>query len=85
MHRLASSIAKRILVCSNPPPSLGAPSVSPRSARPGSGADGAGMAIIMARIGTLFTQRGWVEASAQMDVRNGAATLLAGHAQRLGF
>jgi hypothetical protein len=43
------------------------------------------MAIIMARIGTLFTQRGWVEASAQMDVRNGAATLLAGHAQRLGF
>ena len=43
------------------------------------------MAIIMARIGTLFMQRGWVEASAQMDVRNGAATLLAGHAQRLGF
>jgi hypothetical protein len=43
------------------------------------------MAVIMARIGTLFTQRGWVEAPAQMDVRNGAATLLAGHAQRLGF
>ena len=43
------------------------------------------MSVIMARIGTLFTQRGWVEASAQMDVRNGAATLLAGHAQRLGF
>lgn len=43
------------------------------------------MAIIMARIGTLFTQRGWVEASAQMDLRNGAAALLAQHAQRLGF
>jgi len=43
------------------------------------------MSVIMARIGTLFTQRGWVDASAQMDVRNGAATLLAGHAQRLGF
>ncbi len=43
------------------------------------------MSVIMARIGTLFTQRGWVEASAEMDVRNGAATLLAGHARRLGF
>lgn len=43
------------------------------------------MAVIMARIGTLFTQRGWVDAQAQMDVRNGAATLLARHAQRLGF
>ena len=43
------------------------------------------MAIIMARIGTLFTQRGWVDASVQMDLRNGAATLLARHAQRLGF
>jgi aminoglycoside phosphotransferase (APT) family kinase protein len=43
------------------------------------------MALIMARIGTLFTQRGWVDAQAQMDVRNGAATLLTRHAQRLGF
>ena len=43
------------------------------------------MSVIMARIGTLFTQRGWVEASAEMDVHNGASTLLAGHAQRLGF
>jgi aminoglycoside phosphotransferase (APT) family kinase protein len=43
------------------------------------------MAIIMARIGTLFTQRGWVAPEAQMDVHNGAASLLAGHAQRSGF
>jgi len=43
------------------------------------------MALIMARIGTLFTQRGWVNAQAQMDVCNGAATLLSRHAQRLGF
>jgi aminoglycoside phosphotransferase (APT) family kinase protein len=43
------------------------------------------MSIIMARIGTLFTQRGWVPAEAEMDLRNGASALLAGHAQRLGF
>jgi peptide/nickel transport system permease protein len=41
--------------------------------------------LIMARIGTLFMQRGWVDAQAQMDVCNGAATLLSRHAQRLGF
>jgi len=43
------------------------------------------MAYVMARIGTVFTQRGWVPAEAQMDLRNGGATLLALHAQRLGF
>ena len=43
------------------------------------------MAYVMARIGTVFTQRGWVAPEAQMDLRNGGATLLALHAQRLGF
>jgi aminoglycoside phosphotransferase (APT) family kinase protein len=43
------------------------------------------MACIMARIGTLFTARGWVPAEMQMDLNNGGASLLARHGQRLGF
>lgn len=42
-------------------------------------------AIIMARIGTIFTQRGWVTAEARMDERNGAAAVLAERARRFGF
>lgn len=43
------------------------------------------MALVMARIGTLFMQGGRVAPEAEMDLRNGAATLLAQHARRLGF
>lgn len=43
------------------------------------------MAYVMARIGTVFTQRGWVAPELEMDLRNGGAFLLAQHAQRLGF
>ncbi len=43
------------------------------------------MAYVMARIGTVFTERGWVPREAEMDVNNGGATLLALHAARLGF
>lgn len=43
------------------------------------------MAYVLARLGTLFTARGWVRAEVEMDVNNGGATLLARHAQRLGF
>ena len=43
------------------------------------------MAYVMARIGTVFTRRGWVAPEAEMDRRNGGATLLAVHAARLGF
>lgn len=43
------------------------------------------MAYIMARIGTIFMERGWVAREAEMDLKNGGAALLAMHAQRLGF
>lgn len=43
------------------------------------------MAYVMARIGTVFMQRGWVPPESDMDLRNGGATLLAMHAARLGF
>jgi len=43
------------------------------------------MAYVMARIGTIFLERGWVKPQDEMDVRNGGATLLALHAERLGF
>lgn len=43
------------------------------------------MAYVLARLGTLFTARGWVSPDAQMDIHNGGATLLARHAQHLGF
>jgi len=43
------------------------------------------MAYVMARIGTVFMQRGWVPRESEMDLRNGGSTLLALHAARLGF
>jgi len=43
------------------------------------------MAYVMARIGTVFMERGWVPKESEMDRRNGGATLLAMHAERLGF
>ena len=43
------------------------------------------MAYVMARIGTIFMQRGYAARESEMDVRNGGATLLALHAARLGF
>jgi aminoglycoside phosphotransferase (APT) family kinase protein len=43
------------------------------------------MAYVMARIGTVFMGRGWVGLESQMDVGNGGATLLAMHAERVGF
>ena len=43
------------------------------------------MAYVMARIGTVFMQRGLVPRESEMDVRNGGAALLAMHAARLGF
>ncbi|HRD99497.1 MAG TPA: phosphotransferase family protein [Rubrivivax sp.] len=43
------------------------------------------MAYVMARIGIIFTERGWVPRESEMDLRNGGATLLALHAARLGF
>ncbi len=43
------------------------------------------MAYVMARIGTVFMQRGWVPRESQMDLQNGGSTLLALHAARLGF
>lgn len=42
-------------------------------------------AIVMARIGTLFTQRGWVSPDDAMDLNNGAAAVLATRAARHGF
>lgn len=43
------------------------------------------MAYVMARIGTVFMERGWVPRESDMDIRNGGATLLAMHAARLRF
>jgi aminoglycoside phosphotransferase (APT) family kinase protein len=43
------------------------------------------MAYVMARIGSVFMERGWVPRESEMDVRNGGAALLAMHAARLGF
>lgn len=43
------------------------------------------MAYVMARIGTVFMERGWVPRESDMDIRNGGATLLSMHAARLGF
>jgi len=43
------------------------------------------MAYVMARIGTIFMERGWVTRESEMDIKNGGATLLAMHAARLGF
>lgn len=43
------------------------------------------MAYVMARIGTVFMERGWVPRESEMDLRNGGATLLGMHAARLGF
>ena len=43
------------------------------------------MAYVMARIGTVFMQRGWVPRESQMDLQNGGSALLARHAARLGF
>ena len=43
------------------------------------------MAYVMARIGTVFMERGWVPRESDMDLRNGGSTLLAMHAERLGF
>ncbi|HOM12099.1 MAG TPA: phosphotransferase family protein [Rubrivivax sp.] len=43
------------------------------------------MAYVMARIGTVFMQRGLVPRESEMDLRNGGSTLLALHAARLGF
>lgn len=42
-------------------------------------------AIVMARIGTLFMQRGWVPPESAMDLNNGAAAVLATRAARHGF
>ena len=43
------------------------------------------MAYVMARIGTVFMERGWVPRESDMDLKNGGAALLAMHAARLGF
>lgn len=43
------------------------------------------MAYVMARIGTVFMQRGLVPRESEMDIKNGGSTLLALHAARLGF
>jgi aminoglycoside phosphotransferase (APT) family kinase protein len=43
------------------------------------------MAYVMARIGTIFLERGWVQPESEMDIHNGGANLLALHAARLGF
>ena len=43
------------------------------------------MAYVMARIGTVFMERGLAPRESEMDVRNGGAALLAMHAARLGF
>ena len=43
------------------------------------------MAYVMARIGTVFMERGLVPRESDMDIKNGGATLLAMHAARLGF
>lgn len=43
------------------------------------------MAFVMARIADLFKRRGWIAADSDMDTRNGGATLLAAHGERLGF
>ena len=43
------------------------------------------MAYVMARIGTVFMQRGWVPPESRMDLQNGGSALLALHAARLGF
>lgn len=43
------------------------------------------MAFIMARVGTLFAERGLVPREANLDVENGGSRLLALHRARLGF
>ena len=43
------------------------------------------MTFVMVRIAHMFKQRGWIGADSDMDERNGGATLLAAHAERLGF
>lgn len=43
------------------------------------------MSFVMARIAHIFKSRGWIAAESDMDIRNGGATLLAAHAERLGF
>ncbi len=43
------------------------------------------MAYVMARIGTVFMERGLAPRASEMDLRNGGAALLAMHAARLGF
>ncbi len=43
------------------------------------------MSYVMARIAQIFKSRGWISADADMDVRNGGATLLAAHGEREGF
>ncbi len=42
-------------------------------------------AIVMSRIGDIFTKRGWVAPDARMDERNGGSRLLELHAERLNF
>jgi hypothetical protein len=42
-------------------------------------------ATIMARIGTIFMQRGWVPGDSAMDLDNGAAAVLARLAGVHGF
>jgi aminoglycoside phosphotransferase (APT) family kinase protein len=42
-------------------------------------------AIVMSRIGDIFTKRGWVTPDARMDLRNGGSRLLELHAERLNF
>lgn len=42
-------------------------------------------AIIMTRIGHIFTERGWVPAEAEMDLRNGGSRLVELLAERLKF
>lgn len=43
------------------------------------------MAYVMARIGTVFKQRGWINPNDDMDIRNGGSVLLALHGKRLGL
>jgi hypothetical protein len=39
----------------------------------------------MTRIAQMFKTRGWIPEDSDMDERNGGATLLAAHAERLNF
>jgi len=43
------------------------------------------MAFVMTRIAQMFKTRGWIPEDSDMDERNGGATLLAAHAERLNF